>query len=117
MRDVARSFLLDNDYDVSLEAVNDLDLLAQLEEVEKLPDICLLDLNMPQMDGFETARNLRSRFPSIRILAFSLSAAKAQVRIYWNAGQMASYPKKPIPTAGGGSWRGSPSQPVKDSSF
>ncbi|TXJ24923.1 MAG: response regulator [Chitinophagaceae bacterium] len=101
MRDVARTFLLANGYEVSLEAVNGFDLLAQLEKVEKLPDICLLDLNMPEMNGFETARNLRSRFPSIRILAFSLSAAKAQVDDILDCGADGFLPKE----AGIDRWR------------
>lgn len=97
MREVARSFLLQNGYAVSLEAVNGLDLLAQLEDIEKLPDICLLDLNMPEMDGFETARNLRSRFPSIRILAFSLSAEKSQVEEILECGADGFLPKESDP--------------------
>ena len=37
--------------EVILEAHNGKDLLEKLEEQEKLPDILLLDLNMPEMNG------------------------------------------------------------------
>lgn len=94
MRDVARTILLNNGYEVTLEAVNGVDLLTQLEKMDKLPDICLLDLNMPEMDGYATARNLRIRFPSIRILAFSLSAEKAQVDEILECGADGFLPKE-----------------------
>ena len=47
------------------------ELLELLEEADSIPDACLLDLNMPDMDGFATARMLREKYPNIRILAYS----------------------------------------------
>ncbi len=44
-------------YDIS-EAVSG---QAALKEVEKLPDLILLDIMMPDMDGFETCRRLKTR--------------------------------------------------------
>ena len=35
------------------------------------PDIVLLDINMPEMDGFETAAWLRAHHPGVKILAIS----------------------------------------------
>jgi two-component system, NarL family, invasion response regulator UvrY len=36
------------------------------------PDVILLDLNMPEMDGFETAEWLRKNFPQIHILMLTM---------------------------------------------
>jgi DNA-binding NarL/FixJ family response regulator len=36
------------------------------------PDVVLLDLNMPEMDGFETATWLRDNFPSIHVLMLTM---------------------------------------------
>lgn len=97
MREVASDFLRQNGYEVALEAVNGKDLLEKLRIVEQLPDACLLDLNMPEMDGFETARYLRQNFPSIRILAFSQFAQKAQVEEILECGADAFLPKESEP--------------------
>lgn len=38
----------------------------------KLPDVCLLDINMPEMNGFETAKKIKEQWPDIKILAVSV---------------------------------------------
>lgn len=37
-----------------------------------LPEIILLDINMPEMDGYETAAWLKSHYPEIKILVLSM---------------------------------------------
>lgn len=36
-----------------------------------LPDVCLLDINMPELNGFETAKQIKERWPEIKMLAVS----------------------------------------------
>lgn len=36
------------------------------------PDIILLDLNMPEMDGFEAAKLLHDKYPDIRVLILTM---------------------------------------------
>ena len=57
-------------YAVTIEASNGKELFQQLED-KQLPAISILDIHMPEMDGFETTRQLRSKYPGIKILAFS----------------------------------------------
>lgn len=57
-------------YQVQLEAANGQDLLKQLQSA-KLPDILLLDIVMPEMDGYSTAKWIHLNYPEIRILALS----------------------------------------------
>jgi DNA-binding NarL/FixJ family response regulator len=57
-------------YQVQLEAANGQDLLKQLQPARP-PDILLLDIVMPEMDGYATAKWIRLNYPDIRILALS----------------------------------------------
>jgi len=55
---------------VPWQADNGKHLIRQLAQ-QALPDIVLLDINMPEMDGFETAAWLHAHHPSVKILAIS----------------------------------------------
>ena len=59
-------------YKVVLEAENGKVFLDQLSKLPMPPDICLLDINMPVMDGFEAAVEVKKRWPQIKILFFSM---------------------------------------------
>ena len=61
-----------DEFDVVLEAANGKQLIEILEQAPVLPDISLLDIKMPVMDGYETAAVLKEKFPSIKVLAVSV---------------------------------------------
>lgn len=56
---------------VLFEANNGKEFISQLD-VNNLPDIILLDINMPEMDGYETAQWLKKHHPAIKVLALSM---------------------------------------------
>ncbi|MBL6444706.1 response regulator transcription factor [Fulvivirga sp. 29W222] len=58
-------------YVVVFEADNGLDLQQKLN-TQNPPDIILMDVNMPEMNGFETVEWLSRHFPGIRILVLSM---------------------------------------------
>lgn len=68
LANLIRSF---GEYTVLFEAYNGADLISQLKS-RSLPDIVLLDVNMPDMDGYETASWLKRNHPEIKILALSM---------------------------------------------
>jgi DNA-binding NarL/FixJ family response regulator len=58
------------DYKVLFEASNGKDFINKLKPPH-LPDIVLLDITMPEMDGFATAQWIKTNYPGIHILALS----------------------------------------------
>jgi DNA-binding NarL/FixJ family response regulator len=58
-------------YTVLLEADNGKQLRAGIMQ-HLVPDIVLLDINMPEMDGFETTIWLRKNYPHIKVLVLSM---------------------------------------------
>src|ERR1700754_2796969 len=59
-------------YDVLFEAGGGIDMISQLKKSPRRPDMILLDINMPEMDGYETACWLKRNYPEIRVLALSM---------------------------------------------
>ncbi|RZL68835.1 MAG: response regulator transcription factor [Pedobacter sp.] len=48
------------------------DGLVLLQEMAtKVPDIILLDLNMPKMDGMATLKNIKANYPNIKVIIIS----------------------------------------------
>ena len=58
-------------YDVLFEADNGKDLLDKLK-TNPVPDIVLMDINMPQMDGYDTSLWLKRNHPDVKVLALSM---------------------------------------------
>ncbi len=60
-------------FEVVLEAVHGQALLDALSKTTQPPDIILLDVNMPLMNGIETAAALLKKFPLIKVVALSMN--------------------------------------------
>ena len=58
-------------YTVLFECSNGKDLITKLDKND-LPDIILMDINMPEMDGYDTTLWIKNNYPLIQILALSM---------------------------------------------
>ncbi|MFD1771644.1 response regulator [Sphingobacterium suaedae] len=58
-------------YDVLLRANSGEEILELIKNGNVIPEICVLDINMPDLGGFQTAVLIRERYPQMKILAFS----------------------------------------------
>jgi two-component system, NarL family, invasion response regulator UvrY len=56
---------------VLFEADNGKDFIGKIK-TENLPELVLLDINMPEMDGYETAQWIKENHPDVKILALSM---------------------------------------------
>ncbi|WP_346859540.1 response regulator transcription factor [uncultured Draconibacterium sp.] len=68
------------------EAGNGIELLQLLENLETKPDLVLLDINMPEMDGAEATKQLKKRYPDIRIVVLSMEDDTQMVSFLVNEG-------------------------------
>ncbi len=65
-------------YRVACDAANGRDLIDQLRP-DQLPDIVLMDISMPVMDGYTATAWLREHFPQIKVLALSTMDAETAI--------------------------------------
>lgn len=63
-------------YSLVMEADNGLDFLDKLKAMDELPDILLMDMEMPGMDGMQLNNELRKKFPSIKVIVLSVHAGE-----------------------------------------
>ena len=63
-----------------------LDAIAVLEPAGAAPDVVLMDLVMPGMDGIEATRQIKARWPGIEVVAVTSFADQAKVRAALQAG-------------------------------
>ena len=72
-----RSF---NEFEISILAENGKEFINKLNRAN-IPEILLLDLNMPEMDGHETIHWLLKNHPEIKILVLSMYDAESLIHL------------------------------------
>jgi DNA-binding NarL/FixJ family response regulator len=81
---------------VLLERENDIRVLAEADNgrmavqlaKELVPDVVVMDLGMPEMNGFEATRRLSVELPSTRVVALSMHSARRFISEALSAGAM-----------------------------
>ena len=69
-RDLRTVLTLAGPVDVVGEAANGAEALARAEALQ--PDVVLMDLEMPVMDGREATRQIKARWPACRVIALTV---------------------------------------------
>jgi len=66
---ICRLFTADEDFDVCGEAKNGREAIAKAQELR--PDLIVIDLSMPIMNGLEATRAIKKIMPAVRIIMFT----------------------------------------------
>jgi DNA-binding NarL/FixJ family response regulator len=69
---IASIIELQPEFELLLEAENGHDFMQALERAEVLPDIALIDLEMPVMDGVELNSQIQRLYPQIKVIILSM---------------------------------------------
>jgi CheY-like chemotaxis protein len=94
-REAYASFLLDCGYHV-LEAGHGGEAILQLYR-HRRPDVVLMDILMPGLDGVETAASLRQRLPGTRIPLIAVTGSESVVEHHRLRGLFDAVLLKPCP--------------------
>lgn len=87
----------EEDLKVSFEAGDGQELLNKLKVVQPLPDVLLLDLKMPHLNGIDAARIIKEEYPALRIIVLSTYFSKAFIINMIELGAGAYLPKNSTP--------------------
>ncbi len=84
------------DIEIVGEADNGRDAVAKAKSLT--PDIVLMDISLPDMDGFEATRQIKRAAPNVAILALTMHESDEYFFKMLNAGASGYVPKKAAPT-------------------
>lgn len=86
------------EYEVVVEALNGKDLQEKLKTLPQPPEMMLIDVNMPLMDGVETTQWLNEQYPSMLLIALSMNDKDQTIIRMFRAGCCAYLLKDTHPT-------------------
>lgn len=70
LKNISRNLSIFEELHIDFVAISGRDAIRQLNE--HTPDLLLMDIEMPMMDGIETTREIKSRFPDQRIMMLTV---------------------------------------------
>ena len=73
-------------YELVMQAENGVDCLEELKTISAQPDIILLDLEMPIMDGIELNEQLQKYYPDVKKIILSVFSKERLIARMINAG-------------------------------
>lgn len=72
IRNLLKTFFQESDIHVCAEAVDGVDAVAKASELQ--PDLAILDLCMPRLNGLDAARAMKTVAPGTRVILFTMYA-------------------------------------------
>ncbi len=86
--------------EMSIEIIGEADdgreAIIKVEEL--MPDIVLMDISMPLLNGLDATRQIKKRFPEVRVLILTMHMDDAYILEVMQAGASGYIIKKAVPT-------------------
>ncbi len=70
LRNISQNLSIFDELEIVFKAINGLDVLDKLNNYS--PDVILMDIEMPAMDGIEATREIKKRFPQQKIMMLTV---------------------------------------------
>lgn len=86
-----RSLQQEEDMEVIGQAKDGLSTIQMTRELN--PDVVLMDISMPDINGMDTCREITRDFPSVKVIGLSMHSAKRFVSEMFKAGASGYLPK------------------------
>ncbi|MEZ0184700.1 MULTISPECIES: response regulator transcription factor [Flavobacterium] len=93
------AFLLQREANIEIvfESSNGEELVSKLQENDNIPDIIIMDLKMPVLNGVEATKIIRKSFPQIKIIALTSYDSKSFIANMIQVGAVAYLIKNTTP--------------------
>jgi DNA-binding NarL/FixJ family response regulator len=85
-------------YEVVVEALNGESLKTKISSLATPPDLMLIDVNMPVLDGIATSKWLTEKYPAMKLVALSMNDTDTAIIEMFKAGCCAFLLKDTHPT-------------------
>jgi DNA-binding NarL/FixJ family response regulator len=89
--------LTEHGFDVIYEASNGADLIDYLQSITQHPEVILMDIKMPALNGVETTKQIAKQFPAIKIIALSSYITSTFISNMLQVGAASYIPKNASP--------------------
>ncbi len=83
---IEKMISLNKKYTVVNNSINGEDFITAVEKENIIPDVVLMDVNMPVKNGIETTQYLKQKFPSVKVIALTMEDEEKTIIAMLKAG-------------------------------
>lgn len=80
-------------FEVLFSCDKGLEAFERLKELDKLPDVLLVDLKMAELTGIDITEKMRSDYPSVKVIILSSHYKSSHIGFMFKIGASAFFPK------------------------